>query len=346
MKVLVTGGSGFIGSHLIEKLLFQGHTVTCLAKDKMNMEAVSDQRLKIILCDLGNDSGLRDILQETDYVYHLAGLTRARNAREYYEGNFKMTERMIGLCNQYGPHIKRFIHVSSLAAAGPALNGNPVSEKDPCHPVSHYGRSKMQAEQAVLKADCRFPVTIIRPSAVYGPRDRDLFKYYQLIMSRLHPIIGFKPKKLNLIHVDDLVRGICAAGESEQTVDEIIHLGSSKAYTNEEIGDAIAAAVQRKPLRVHLPHSLVYAVGAIAELFGKLTRQQIFFNLQKVNEAVQDSWDCSIEKAGRLFGFQPEISLEDGIEATYHWYVSNHWLKGNGYTKTSDQEVQHADYSY
>ena len=207
-------------------------------------------------------------------------------------------------------------------------------------------KPKLQPEQAVLSANCSFPFTIIRPSAVYGTRDRDLYKYYQLIVNRLHPIIGFKKKKLNLIHVDDLVRGICAAGESERAASEIIHLGSERAYTNEEIGDAIAAAVNRKPLRIHLPHSLVYAVGATAELFGKLTGQQIFFNLQKVNEAVQDLWDCSIKKAEQLIDFHPRISLAEGIESTYRWYVTNKWLKATGKSTSSNQEVRNADYSY
>ena len=346
MKVLVTGGSGFIGSHLIERLIRQGHKVTCLAKEKMNLGTSQNAQLSVLICDLNETSCMQEVLEQTDIVYHLAGLTRARNAREYYAGNAKMTGRMIELCKQYGTQIKRFVHISSLAAAGPALNGAPVTESDPCHPVSHYGKSKFQAEQAILSTDCPFPVTIIRPSAVYGPRDRDLYKYYQLIINRLHPIIGFKKKKLNLIHVDDLVRGICAAGESDKTANEIIHLGSARAYTNEEIGDAIASAVDRKPLRIHLPHSLVYVVGAAAELFGKLTGQQVFFNLQKVNEAVQESWDCSIKKAELLLGFHPLISLNDGIASTYDWYVRHNWLKANGRFKKSQEEVRNADYSY
>lgn len=346
MKVVVTGGTGFIGSHLIEQLIGKGYTITCVARDTMNLPAAEASRLRFMLCDLIDTPDLNAALKEADYVYHLAGLTRAKKTREYYEGNYNVTKRMIGLCQQYGTNIRRFIHISSLAAAGPALNGEPVNEDDLCHPVSHYGKSKMQAEQAVLSAECKFPVTIIRPSAVYGPRDRDMYKYFQLIINRLHPVIGFNKKRLNLIHVHDLVRGIILAGESNTAANQIIHLGSARAYSNEEIGDAIASAVQRKPFRIHLPHTLVYAIGGAAELFGKLTGQQIFFNLQKVREAVQDSWDCSISKAEELLKFYPNISLTEGMAATYSWYVGQNWLKDTRHYKKTDEEVLNEEYSY
>jgi len=326
MKVLVTGGTGFIGSHLIETLIKKQNLVICVAKDRGHCDSFRSTAVTTIICDLNNGVNWKDLLSDVDYVYHLAGITRACNKSEYYDGNALTTGRFVSLCANHAHKLKRFIHVSSLAAAGPALSGDPLTEDCDCHPVSHYGKSKILAEEAVLSAAGDIPVSIVRPSAVYGPRDRDMYKYFKLIMSRLHLVIGFKPKKLNLIHVHDLVRGIIKTAETDAAVGEIFNLGGTRAYSNEEIGNTIARVIDRTPLRIRIPHSLVYAIGAIAEVFGKISHQQVFFNMQKVNEAIQPLWDCSIEKARDLLNFQPEIPLTEGMNSTYQWYVKNKWL--------------------
>ena len=145
-------------------------------------------------------------------------------------------------------------------------------------------------------------------------------------MSRLHLVIGYKPKRLNLIHVQDLVKGIIKTAETDAAEGEIINLGGSKAYSNEEIGDTIASVLNKTPLRIRIPQPLVYTIGALAEITGKISHQQVFFNMQKVREAIQPLWDCSIEKAARLLDFQPEISLANGMRSTYEWYIKNNWL--------------------
>jgi len=326
MKVLVTGGTGFIGSRLVEQLRQRGDEVLCIAKDRLNSVFVESLGARVMLGDLNNGISWGDVLPKIDVIFHVAGVTRARSSQEYYEGNHLATKRFLEQCEANCPRLQRFVYISSLAAIGPSLDCQPVSEDSPYHPVSHYGKSKMMGELEVLKMQDRFPITIIRPSAVYGPRERDMFEYMRLIMRGIQPLIGFREKLMNLIHSDDLVDGILLASRNHQAVGQAYFLGSEQAYTTSDIGNAIARAVHRNPIRVRLPHALVYTVGAIAEVVGKLTRKQIFFNLQKANEAIQPAWICSVEKARTQLGFQQRVTLEDGMLQTYRWYRKNGWL--------------------
>jgi nucleoside-diphosphate-sugar epimerase len=326
MKILVTGGTGFIGTNLIEQLVRKQHQIKCIAKDLGTANILKLSAVQTTICDINNGANWRELLSDVSYVYHLAGITRARESADYYKGNFEATKRLIDLCIKYCSKLKRFIYVSSLTAIGPSPCGEALDETAVCHPVSHYGKSKLMAEKAVLREKNTIPVTIVRPSAVYGPRDRDMYRYFKLIAHRIHPIIGLRKKRLNLIHVNDLVNGIILAAEHPSAVGETYFLGSIDAYTNEEIGEAIAQVLHKHPIRIRIPHPFIFMIGAIAQLAGKINRQQIFFNLQKAREAVQNTWHCSIKKAQLQIGFYPMIPLLQGMRETYLWYVQNKWL--------------------
>ena len=326
MKILVTGGTGFIGSHLVERLHNDGHQVLCVAKDALNMKVLQSVGCSVVLADLNNGIAWDSLLNGVELIYHVAGVTRCRTSKEYYAGNYEATKHFVDICAALSPSLKRFVYVSSLTATGPSLNGTPVDESAPYHPVSHYGKSKMLAEREVLRVSDRFPVTIVRPSAVYGPRERDMYDYIRLIKSGIQPLIGLKSKFMSLIHSDDLVDGIVRAGESEASVGKTYFLGSETFYSVRDIGCAIACAVDRHPLCVGIPHCLVYTIGGIATLAGKITGQQVFFNIEKVRESVQPAWTCSVEKAKTELGFRQRVELTDGMKSTYAWYCANGWM--------------------
>ena len=182
------------------------------------------------------------------------------------------------------------------------------------------------SEQAVLKAGDRLPISIVRPSAVYGPGDQDFFMYIRLVESGILPLIGFRTKLLNLVFVEDVVRGILLAGSSPAAVGGTFFLGSDRDYSTLEIGNAVAQVLGRQPTRVHVPHAIVLAIGALAEGFGKASGRQVFFNMQKAREAIQPAWVCSIEKARGLIGFNPQVSLIEGMHRTCAWYRIEGWL--------------------
>ncbi len=328
MTVLVTGGTGFIGSNLIERLRQRGDDVRCLAKDTLNAAMLESLNVEVVLGDLNNGIGWEKILDGVDYVYHLAGVTRARNTREYYEGNWGATKQFLKACRTHCKTLKRFVFVSSLAAVGPSLNGENITEETEYHPVSHYGKSKMLAEREVLSHTDSLPLTIIRPSAVYGPRERDMFEYMKLIRKGIQPLIGFNKKLLNLIHADDLVNGMILAAENPVAEGQIYFLGSHQNYTTQEIGNAIRLAITDCKLKftIHIPHALVYGIGAVSEVIGKISGRKVFFNLQKAREATQPAWMCSTEKAKEQIGFRQTLSLEEGMWLTYRWYKEHHWL--------------------
>jgi dihydroflavonol-4-reductase len=326
MKILITGATGFIGSHLVERLGKSGHQIRCIAKDPLNVGILKSAGYEVILGDLNNGVDWDMLLDGIDLVYHVAGVTRCTATEEYYEGNYRATKRLIEICSLQCTHLKRFVYVSSLSAIGPSLNGRPVEESTPYHPVSHYGKSKMLAEIEVQNASSRLPITIVRPSAVYGPRERDMYDYIKLIKKGIELLIGFGEKLLSLIYCEDLVRGIQLAGESPVAIGKTYFLGSEQFYTVRDLGQTIARVVVAHPVNICLPHAVVYGVGAAAAAIGILTHQQVFFNLEKARESVQPAWTCSVEQAKNDLGFRQMVSLEEGMRKTYRWYCENGWL--------------------
>lgn len=326
MKVLVTGGTGFIGSHLVERLVQEGHQVRCVAKDRLHSVYLESLGIELMLGDLNNGMDLEAVLDGVECIYHLAGVTRARSNKDYYEGNYLTTKNFINICAHSSNKFERFVYVSSQAAVGPALDGRPVTEEDPYQPVSHYGKSKMLAEKEVLRYRDKMPITIIRPSAVYGPRDREMLQYFLLVKKQLQLLIGFRNKWLNFVYVDDLVDGLLLAGEHPRAEGESFFIGSEASCTTEDIGNTVASILDCRPIRFRVPHLVVFSVAAIAEGIGKLTGKPIFFNLQKAKESVQPSWIFSVEKAKLKLGFSPRVSLAEGLKRTYRWYEENGWL--------------------
>lgn len=326
MKTLVTGGTGFIGSHLIEKLCSKNIEVKCIAKDNLNSNQLSNLKVEFINGDLSNGGLPETLLEDVNVVYHVAGVTHAKNKNEYYNGNYLATKELIKFCINSNYKIDRFIYVSSLTAVGPSLSGSEVNENTPYHPVSDYGLSKMMAEYEILKYRNKIPITIVRPSAVYGPRERDMYKYMKSIKNGIQLLIGYNKKYVNLIYIEDLVDGIIKAAENINAEDEIYFLGSQTSYPNEDIGNTIASILNKNPLNIHLPHCMIFCVCGLEELFGKLFNKQVFLNIQKARELIQNNWACSIEKAKVQLGFNPHVSLYEGFLNTFTWYKKMGWL--------------------
>ncbi len=329
MKVLVTGGGGFIGRHLVIRLLARGDTVRCMfhsTRQKALIDQLKQLGAEIIFGDLASLRDWRDVLDGIERVYHVAAATRARSRAEYYKSNLDGTLNLAKACITLGTQIDRFLFVSSLAAVGPSRNGTLMDESAPYHPVSEYGKSKMLAEQRLLDLADRLPVTIVRPSAVYGPGERDLYSYFQLMKYHLLPLIGFNGKRVNLVYSDDVVNGIITAASSPSTIGKAYFLADGRDYKSSEVGKQIGSVMGIRPFTIRLPHSLAFLIGAVSEVMGKIMRRPIFFNIQKAREVVQDSWTCSIRNAKKDFGFSPNVDLREGLRRTYEWYKSEGWL--------------------
>jgi len=326
MTTLVTGASGFIGSHLVEHLLKKGHAVRVLLRKTSSTAWLKDLQIEKVFGDLFNNGALQEAVDGVEYVYHSAGLTKAKTKVEYYRANATGTKNLLTAARSHNSTLKRFVLVSSQTAAGPSRGKTPITESDPPRPITTYGRSKLQAERECLNAVTELPVTIVRPPAVFGPRDKDIFEFFNTFSKGLQPIVGFSEKYVSLIHVSDLVRGIVLAGESDTARGGTYFISSKQVYGWKEVGEVTRRIMERKALRIRIPEIGVYAISAVAQFFSLFSSAPALINLEKARDMVQDYWTCDSSRAKRDFGYEQEIPLEEGIRNTVQWYREQGWL--------------------
>jgi len=334
MKALVTGASGFIGSTLIEELNtlgFEVHALMRRTSSPANLEGLSYKKVEGDLCDVDS---LKRAVSGVDYVFHLAGMTAAPNREAFFEHNCHGTRRLAEAVAQARPGLSRMVFVSSLAAGGPANSADsPVTERDPSQPVSAYGESKLQAEQELLKFKDQFPISILRPPIVYGPKDKAFFVVIQTIARNLMPILRGSNKEgqkyYSAIHCKDLVRGIVQAGVAPADrvpSGEIFYLSADGHHSYQEMLTTIADRLECDPLKIKVPKSVLKLAAVAASAAGWVTRRNFPFNLDKLNEFLPDYWVCSNDKAKELLGFKPEYDLQSGMAHTIDWYRRQKWL--------------------
>jgi dihydroflavonol-4-reductase len=326
MRALVTGASGFIGSHLVDHLLSKGFTVRVLLRKTSSQEWLRNVPVEVIYGDLFTESVLLDAVRGVDYVYHSAGLTKAKTPEEYFRANATGTRNLLLASQKASPALRRFVHVSSQAAVGPSSSLTPIDESVTPHPLTTYGRSKWAAEQECLTMMASLPITIVRPPAVFGPRDRDILEFFSTVNKGLQPIVGFASKYISLIHVTDLARGCVMAGESPNSIGKAYFISSKRAYDWKEIGDLTSRIIGKKVLRVRIPEPAVYLIAAVAEAIAYFSPKPALVNLEKARDMVQQYWTCDSSRALTDFGYEQNIDLEEGIRNTVEWYRARGWI--------------------
>ncbi len=327
MNALVTGGTGFIGSHLVELLLEKKYSVRCLIRKTSDTRWLQNKPVEFVYGDLFDESALRTAVSGVDYVYHSAGVTKAKTKEEYFRGNATGTRNILEATIAANRTLKRFVHISSQAAVGPSLSKTPIDERHTPHPITTYGMSKLQAEDECLKVTDRIPLTITRPPAVFGQRDKDVFEFFNTMNKGLQPMVGFQEKYVSLIHVTDLVRGIVLAGESVNSVSGTYFITSKEVYGWKEVGETARRVLGKKALRLRLPEFAIYGIAAVAELVSSFSTAPALINFEKARDMVQGYWTCDSAKAKKDFGFEQQLTLEEGIRRTVEWYRAEGWLK-------------------
>ncbi|MBI4688522.1 MAG: NAD(P)-dependent oxidoreductase [Nitrospirae bacterium] len=323
MKALVTGATGFIGSHLTERLIKNGYEVSCMVRNASSLRWLEGLDVRLLQGDCSSRESLNNIAG-FDYIFHLSGLTKANHAADFYNINTKATENIIDIAVRNNPNLKRFVFLSSLSAHGPSLNGTLPKEDYKPHPVSDYGRSKLLAEDVVLRLRDRLPVSILRPTAVYGPRDREMFLFFKMIKKKVLPYWG--ESSVSLVYIDDLINAIILAAEKEEAMGETFFISDGMVYSNREIMDEIAGAMGVNLIKLRLPKALLPAVGLIGDWLGKITRQATMINRDKLKELMQTQWICDISKAKQRLNFMPRVGLKEGIKWTVEWYKIHRWI--------------------
>ncbi len=315
----VTGGTGFVGSHLAEALLQQGYSeVRCLVRSKPKWLTGLD--VKYIHGNLSDSSLIEQTLQGVDYIYHLGAMTRARIWDTLYHANVTSTMNLMAGAASAG--ISKVCIASSLAVVG--RSEYPVAdESTPSHPVSMYGKSKLAMEEALRNLD--LPIVIIRPPVVYGPRDRDLLTFFSAI-NRGICIAPQGDTGLSIVYVKDLVRGIMEATESPRTTGETYYIGNQNIVSWETLKHVAEIALEKKSCMIRLPRSLIMPLGAISEFAGKLSRTYPPLNREKALEILHTTKQCSSRKAAEHFGYTSNVPLKEGIQETITWYQAQGWL--------------------
>jgi nucleoside-diphosphate-sugar epimerase len=324
--VLVTGANGFIGSHLVEALLDKGYAVRCMVRETSDLTYISDLAVEWAYADLRDEAALHQACHGVDAICHCGSLTRALDEETMMRVNAGGTQALAHVCVHACPGLRRFLFISSQTACGPAQG--PADLIDECchtEPITWYGKSKLAAERTLHDLDSRLPLTILRPAAVFGPRDRDFLIYFELVKRGLNLHIGHDDRWLSLIYVHDLVVLIILALESERAVGEI-YFASTTDRTHVELANAIATALDKKPHRISIPEALLTPNSVWTRVLGRLTGSSTLLDNQRVLDLRERFWLCSGEKAKRDLGFTPQHDLETAIQATANWYLDSGWL--------------------
>lgn len=311
---------------MVDKLLEKNYEVYCLRRKTSSTKWLDGKNITYVDGDLFSNEALEKCIKEMDYVFHVAGLVKAKTKEGFYRGNYEATKNLLEITHKVNPDIKKFVLVSSLAACGPARTEKPVDENTPPEPITTYGVTKLKAEEEVEKYKDKFPVAIIRPPAVYGPRDTEILIYFKTFSRGLNSVIGFDAKYLSLVYVEDLADGIILAVEKDIPSGEKYFICMDKAYNWDEIGSITSGLLGKKALKIRLPHSVVYSVGYLAELFSTFSKKPATLNVDKCKDITQLRWVCSNEKAKRELGFKAKYTIEESFKKTIEWYKEMKWI--------------------
>ena len=326
MKALVTGGTGFIGSHLVEALLQRGAEVRCLVRKTSDLTWLKTLPVDHVYGDCTDRTSLSGIVKDIEQVFHIAGVTKAASEQDYFDVNAYGTQNLIHVCLESHPRPSRFVYLSSQAAAGPSRNGCKRTESDECEPVSPYGRSKRMGEELALAHRDELPLVILRPPVVYGPREKDLLVYFRLLAKRIQPFLTGQEHRFNLCYVEDVIQALLLASDLKNPHGDIFFLSDGTDYLFKEIGDVFAQALKVSPFSIPLPKWALYGVATFSELLSKFSRTPPLISKGKVDEMVQRNWVCDITRAKNMLCFEPRVKLAEGAQLTVDWYRKAHWL--------------------
>ena len=323
MNVLVTGGTGFIGSHLVERLLQRKFKVYALVRDPLNLKWLTGTKASLLTGDLLH---FPPFPEDFDYIFHLAGLTKSYRVENFYQVNHQGTINLLQKAvNQKKPP-RKFIFLSTLAVSGPSPSLQGVKEEEAPRPLTHYGRSKFLAEEACRQAKDKFPVAIIRVSAVYGPRDKDFLSFFQVINKGILPLVRPGQRFLSLCYLHDLIQALELTMEKEFPSGEIFHIAHPQPVSWDELGLKSAQALERRACRVYIPLWLLFLAAVINFPKDKFTQSTSALNLQKYKDLKQKYWIADTSKIQKLLGFQAQYDLPKGLSETVTWYRQHHWL--------------------
>lgn len=325
-KVLITGASGFVGYHLIESALSRGLEVTAGIRKSSQVEHLSGFNIQYAHLDFTQPAQLAGVLEKGgyDYIIHAAGATKAPAQKDYDEANALSTERLAEAARTALPHLKKLVFLSSLAAIGPLTHIEcSITEQTQPNPVTAYGRSKLLAERKL--AIQPLPWLVLRPTAVYGPRDKDIFILLRMIRRGWEPYIGKAPQRLSFVYVKDLA-DLAVHGLFSEHVHRTYNVTDGRAYERFELAEIVKDFFHRRTLRIFVPVPLVRVIASALERAYARRQKSPALNREKLEELTAPNWVCEVSAVKRDLGYLPDYDLKNGLEETLEWYLRNGWL--------------------
>jgi nucleoside-diphosphate-sugar epimerase len=321
-RVLLTGATGFVGSHAAEAFVRAGHAVRALVRSVARGGALERLGVELVEGRLEDERALQDLCAGGGVVVHLAARTHARTASEYEAANVAGTRRVLDAARAAG--VRRFVYLSSLAASGPAVEGRGVRVDDEPRPLTEYGRSKLAGERVCIETR-DMDVVVLRAPAVYGPRDTDLYHFFRLARFGFIPVPTGGDRPLQMVHVEDLARALVHAVRAQGAAG-VYHIAEPRSYTWREVSRLVGAAVGRRVTMVPVPAGLIRVLGSVSETAAGLAGRSSIFNRDKARELLAPGWLCETEAARAVLEYEAGIPLADGLRATAQWYREQGWL--------------------
>ena len=331
MKILITGASGFIGSYIVEEALKRGFETWAAVRKSSSRAFLKDERIHFIELNLSSKQQLADQLrgQAFDYVVHAAGVTKCLNKADFRRINTEGTKNLVEALLEVKMPLKRLVFVSSLSVFGAIKEKMPydeIREGDTPQPNTEYGRSKLAAEQYLESLGNRVPYIILRPTGVYGPREKDYFMMAKSIKQHIDFAVGFQRQDITFVYVTDVVQAVFLALEKGETGRKYF-LSDGEVYQSTTFSDLIHEQLGRPWwLRITAPTWVLRIVTFFGEYAGRMTGKVTALNNDKYNILKQRNWRCDIEPARKELGFEPQVKLEEGVKTTIKWYQDNKWL--------------------
>lgn len=329
-KILITGASGFVGSWLVRESLSRGLDVYAGVRASSSKAFLTDPKINFSIIDFEDDTSLSKILKEEqfDIIIHNAGVTRAQNNNDYFKVNVDYSMKLARLAQkEIGQKLKKFVFISSIEAYGSA-DSTPeavVNNEVKPSPRTTYGQSKLRAERALNEIK-NLPLIILRPTAVFGPGEKDLFAFWQTVKGyKVTPIVGNKKIKYTFVYVKDLVRVVLDASLSD-VKNKSYFVSDGRIHKMEAYLGNIASSLDIRPFSFTIPYLALDAASIVTGLFDKVSGKKSLLNAEQIAKAKAQSWDCDISDLVKDFDYQSHYTLKEAIEETTQWYLREGWL--------------------
>ena len=331
MKILVTGASGFIGSYIVEEALRQGMETWAAVRPTSSRKYLQDERIHFINLNLSSEEELEKELapHEFDYIVHAAGATKCLHAEDFYRVNTEGTKHLVNAILHLGMPIKRFVFVSSLSIFGAIREEQPyqeICENDVPRPNTAYGKSKLEAERYLDSIGNNFPYIILRPTGVYGPREKDYFLMVESISRHVDFAAGFRRQDITFVYVKDLVQAVYRAID-KKVLRRAYFVSDGYVYNSRTFSDLIQKELGNPWLiRFTCPLALLKVISFFAENIARLFHKSSTLNLDKYKIMKQRNWQCDITPLEKELGYRAEYPLERGVKEIIAWYKKEKWL--------------------